>query len=432
MRDYISLNYIYAVGGKKMKHNFLKVAILLSIALLTSTVTAMAFQQNTNKIVPKLDLSNALEINGLANKHLHKSVWTRMADITEGARLDTDFNAKWLAEWWYLNGKVRLVSMNGEQKDLGFFVVVGHQESVEWLALPVEFSNLLHFYGLYFQDDDSPPIISYTDTYVPRSTIEEYVGLRTPYVNFEYNFNDDRVRMYGSGLNGYKLTYIPHDSGLAMKICFRPRMIKTIDQADYPLPFNTYERAYGSLSGTISLEGKKYWIIPSKSEGYFDHMMSRSLNEIWTREFHGWNWLEVTTESYQAILYAIRSLEDGYDQYSFKKLTILDKRTGRIMAEYVGDDVQIMETNWEDWIEDTSYKRPTSVDISTTDGKNIHVEPAMENVFDRRTEHPLLGNIGFVDFMGYQPDGSTIECEAGTIESGSSFSEYLITVPPPQ
>jgi len=425
-------------GEKKMKHNFLKVAILLSIALLTSTVTAMAFQQNTSKIVPKLDLSNAIEINGLANKHLPKSMWTRMADITEGARLDTDFNAKWLAEWWYLNGKVRLVSMNGEQKDLGFFVVVGHIESVEGLALPVEFSdspvefsNLLHFYGLYSQDD-IPPIISYTETYVPRSTIEDYVGLRTPYVDFKYYFDNDKVRMHGSGLNGYKLTYIPHDSGLAMEICFRPRMIKTTDQADYPLPFNTYERAYGSLSGTISLEGKKYRIIPSKSEGYFDHMMPRSLNEIWTREFHGMNWLEVTTENYQAILYAIRSLEDGYDQYSFKKLTILDKRTGRIMAEYFGDDVQIVETNWEDWIEGISYKRPTSVDISTTDGKNIHVEPAMENVFDWRAEHLLLGNIGFVNFMGYQPDGSTIECGAGTVEFGSSFSEYLITVPPPQ
>jgi hypothetical protein len=403
-----------------MKCNFLKVAILLWIALLTTTGTAMAQPELSNSY-------DLIAVDELENEQLAEPIRTIIGDITEGGRLDTDFNTKWLAEWWYLNGKVRLVSMeDNERKDLGFFVAVGHQESAQWLA---PYSHLFHFYALYF-DDDTPPIISYSEAYVPRETVEDHIGLRTPHVDFQYDFYGDTAIMHGSGLGEYRVTYIPHDSDLSIRVFFRPNVIKTIDQADCPLPFNTYERAYGSLRGTISLGGKTYRIVKSKSEGYFDHMMPRSPNEVWTREFHGWNWFEVTTESYQAVLYAIRSLDDGYSKYSYKKLTILDKATGKVLAEYLGDDVQIDEGTLTCWEEDEYYKRPAWVKISTTDGKKIEVKPAIENVFDKRSYHPYLGNFGFVDFMGYDPDGSRIQYEAD-VEYGNSFCEYLITVPPP-
>jgi hypothetical protein len=128
-------------------------------------------------------------------------------------------------------------------------------------------------------------------------------------------------------------------------------------------------------------------------------------------------------------LYATRSLEHGYDGYSFKQLPILDKGTGKVLTEYFSEDIKIAETNWEKWPEDPYYTRPTSVDISTIDGTKIHVDAEIVNVFDARAGHPLLGPIGFVDFMAYQSYYATIQYKGGTVESGSSFFEYLVTVP---
>jgi hypothetical protein len=263
-----------------MKGTFSKVAAFLVIALLVSAGVAKAVQQNNT--------SESLETNVLStpiiNAQLIINPSTKFADTTEGGGLDTHFNANWLAEWWYLNGKVKLLSIDGKQRDLGFFVVVGHQESAKLLALPDKLSQLFHFYGLY-PEDGTLPSFSYTETYIPRSYVGNFIALRTPYVDFKYPSDKDKVRMYGSGAYGYWLNYVPYGSGVAMNLVFYPNVIKTIDQTDYPLSFNTYERAYGRLYGSISLEGKTYWI--TSGEGYFDHMMPRSINEIWTHEFHG-------------------------------------------------------------------------------------------------------------------------------------------------
>jgi hypothetical protein len=409
-----------------MKRTFLKAAVSLVVAVLTTTTMSMASQLSVAQ--PPPDLSpNAMVVNSSVNNQLGTSIWTRIADITEGGRLDTDFNATWLAEWWYLNGKVKLLSMDGKRRDLGFFVVVGHQESAVLLDGA---SQLYHFYGLYFEDGTSP-IFYYTDKFIPRIGIDNnYLGLRTPYVDFKYNFDNDKVRMYGSGVYGYWLNYFANDTGLSMNLFFSPKVIKTIDQADYPVPFNTYERANGSLYGSISLDGKKYWI--TSGEGYFDHMMPRGITGPWTWEFHGWNWFEVTTERYQAVFYGTRSL-DGDDNpqnnvYSFKHLTMLDKRTGEVLAEYFGDEIDIVEENWEDY-KLPYYKRPKLVTILTTDGTKLQVEAKIENVFDGSpapSETPPY--IGFVDFMSHQPDGATIQYK-GNKESGNSFFEYLLTVP---
>jgi hypothetical protein len=317
---------------------------------------------------------------------------------------------------------VRLLSMDGERRDLGFFVVVGHQESAEMLY---GVSQLYHFYGLY--EVGTPPVFYYEENFISRSKIDDYIGFRTPYVDFKYPFYGDDVTMSGSGLQGYQVHYVPVGNDLAMQLFFQPKVIKTIDQADYPVPFNTYERANGSLYGSISLDGKRYWIM--SGEGYFDHMMPRGLTGAWTWEFHGWNWFEVTTDSYQATFYGTRSLEQGYDGYSFKHLTILDKRTGKVLAEYFGDEVSILEVDWKHWEEDDYYKRPKQVTISTTDGTKIQVEAIIENVFDTRPEASEPPPIGFVDFMAHQPDGATIQYKGGTEETGDSFFEYLLTVP---
>jgi len=53
----------------------------------------------------------------------------KIADFTEGGHLETDFDVNFMAEWWYLNGDARLVASDGEKQDIGFFVVMSHQES---------------------------------------------------------------------------------------------------------------------------------------------------------------------------------------------------------------------------------------------------------------------------------------------------------------
>jgi hypothetical protein len=57
------------------------------------------------------------------------STGTQAADFTEGGHLETDFNVNFMTEWWYLNGKATLVSSEGEERDIGFFVTLSHQES---------------------------------------------------------------------------------------------------------------------------------------------------------------------------------------------------------------------------------------------------------------------------------------------------------------
>ncbi len=143
----------------------------------------------------------------------------------------------------------------------------------------------------------------------------------------------------------------------------------------------------------------------------------------WPMSMHGWTWFEVTTKKYQAVAYAVGSLDDGYENYTYKHLTLLNKHNGKVLAEYSDDDITITETYW---IPEGDYnrKRPSVVTFSTSD---LDVTINAENViyFDQSNPDPT-NPIGFVDFMAFQPDGATIQYK-GNIEEGSAFHEYLVS-----
>ena len=336
-------------------------------------------------------------------------------DFTEGGHLETDFGVNFMAEWWYLNGEARLVSSHGEKRDLGFFVVMAHQES-PMIVSPdgTQLSQLLTFYGLYF--DDGTTTFGYNSTYVPRIYLDNYIALHTPYV--DYIYPDGLKRFHGSALPGYNLNYISDD--MNMDLFFQTNIDKTIDQADEPLNFTTYERSYGTLHGSIFLDGKRYTV--THGEGYMDHMIPISnTGGTWPMDMHGWSWFEVTTKKYQAVAYAVRSLYDGYANYSYKHLTLLNKHNGKVLAEYSGNEITISETGW---IIETDYsrKRPSVVAFSTSD---LNVTLNAETVAYYNQSDPANA-MGFVDFMAFQPDGAAIQYNSN-IEEGSAFYEYLVT-----
>ena len=334
------------------------------------------------------------------------------ADFTEGGHLETDFDVNFMAEWWYINGDARLVASDGEKQDIGFFVTMAHQESPLFIQDGTQLSHLLTFYGLYF--DDGTTISDYNEIYVPQTVVGDYIALGTPYV--DYTYPDDLNRFYGSALPGYNLNYRFDD--IVMDLFFQTNIDKTIDQADQPLNFTTYGNSYGTLHGSIILDGKRYTV--TQAEGYMDHMIP--IGDIpWPMSMHGWNWFEVTTKKYQVVAYAVRSLDDGYDNYSYKHLTLLNKHNGKVLAEYSGDDIAITET---DWINETEYnrKRPSVVTFSASD---LNVTLNAENVICLDRSDPI--NVTkFVDFMAFQPDGATIQYK-GNIEEGSAFYEYLVS-----
>jgi hypothetical protein len=318
-----------------------------------------------------------------------------IADFTEGGHLETDFNVTFMAEWWYLNGDARLVASDGEKRDIGFFVVMSHQESPMLAPL----SHLLTSYGIYF--DNGTTTFGYNSTYVPRIYLDKYIALHTPYVDY---------------------TYISDD--MNMDLFFQTNIDKTIDQADEPLNFTTYERSYGTLHGSIFLDGKRYTVTHGK--GYMDHMIPiTNSGGTWPMDMHGWSWTEVTTKNYQAVAYAVRGLGDGYGNYSYKHLTLLNKHNGKILAEYSGDEITITETGW---INETDYnrERPSVVAFSTSDLNvtvNVTVNPETVAYFDQTDP---INATGFVDFMAFQPDGAAIQYN-GNIEEGRAFYEYLVT-----
>jgi len=343
----------------------------------------------------------------------------KIADFTEGGHLETDFGVNFMAEWWYLNGDARLVAPDGEKRDIGFFVIMSHQESPIFIQSGTQLSHLLTSYGIYF-DDGTPPIFNYTETYIPQAIVGKYIALGTPYV--DYTYPDDLKRFYGSALPGYNLNYIFDD--LEMDLFFQTNIDKTIDQADQPLNFTAYEHSYGTLHGSIILDGKKYKI--TQAEGYMDHMIPIGdrplLNCTWPMSMHGWTWFEVTTKKYQAVAYAVRSLDDGNETYTYKHLTLLNKHNGKVLAEYSSDNITITETGWEYESEYNRY-RPSRVTFLTTDSY-LNVTLDAENVvyFNQSKPEP----IGFVDFMAFQPDNATIQYN-GNIEEGSAFYEYLVS-----
>ncbi|MEA3294962.1 MAG: hypothetical protein U9P81_08325 [Euryarchaeota archaeon] len=346
-------------------------------------------------------------------------------DFTEGGHLETDLNVNFLAEWWYLNGNTRLVGPEGKKKDIGFFVCMAHQESPFFkFGGDVQYSHLIVFHGIFF--DDGTTDFHYNETFnVPQTDVSNYIALGTPYVDFKYPGGLNTFK--GSAGPGYKVDYT-HD-GIVMDLFFQPNIVKTIDQADTPLNFTTYGNSYGTLSGSIILDGEKYRI--TQAEAYMDHMIPIGDYYLWPMYMHGWTWFEVTTEKYQAVAYAIRSLEDGYDDYTYKHLTLLNKHNGKIIAEYSGEEITITEPddpdNWYSYEPDYwgIRKRPSNVVFSTQD-LTVKIEPESVVHFDRSNDPEPFGPIGYLDFMCFQPDDAVIQYN-GKIEQGSAFYEYLVS-----
>jgi hypothetical protein len=331
-----------------------------------------------------------------------------IADFTEGGHLETDFDVNFIAEWWYLNGEGTLISSDGEKEDVGFFVVLAYQESPVFRGL----SLMLTFYGIYFGDNTT--VFDPVMTLVPKEDIGQYVALYTPYVYYRYP--DGLKEIHGSALTGYDLKYVSTDTTVDMDLFFQTNIDKTIDQADHPLNFTTYEHSYGTLHGSILLDGKRYNV--THAEGYMDHMIAVS-SGLWISDMHGWSWFEVTTKNYQAVAYAVRGPDDGYDDYSYKHLTLLNKHNGKVLAEYSAEEITITETDWIN--EGVKGKRPSMVVFSTPD---VNVTINAEIVIDSRFS-PIPA-IGLVDFMAFQPDGAAIQYD-GNIEEGSAFYEYSVT-----
>ncbi|ADI74049.1 conserved hypothetical protein [Methanohalobium evestigatum Z-7303] len=349
-------------------------------------------------------------------------------DYTEGGHFEDDFDADMMAEWWYLNGDTKLVGNGGEKKNFSFFVVLAHQEISE---LPQ--SYMLTFNGLYF--DNGTSVFESEDEYIPRNNITNYIAFNTPYV--DYNYPEGTKSLTGNHLGGYHLDY--ETNRVDMDLYFQTNVEKTVDKCDYPLNFTTYERSYGRLHGTITIDGEKYRV--TQANGYMDHMIPN--NNIkpmmdgefsWTTNMHGWSWSEVTTKNYQTIAYAVRGIDDGYDNYSYKHLTLLDKNTGEVLEDYSGDEITIKELNYitepmNELVDYDDRTRPETVKFSTSD-LNITINASQVAVFDYDpklpdgTPTPLPA--GFVDFMSHQPDGAVIEYKGDT-ETGSSFYEYLVS-----
>jgi hypothetical protein len=338
------------------------------------------------------------------------------ADYTEGAHNETDFGASFMSEWWYQNGDMLLVGDDGKEKKLAFFVVLVHQESPSFYdsESKAQLSNMVTFYGLYPYGEDTST--NYTMVFVPRDTIENYIGFNVPYLDFTYP--EGLRKFYGSASKGYQLDYT-YDN-MQLNLFFKPLVEKTIDTATEPVNFTTYEYAYGKLRGNVVLDGKKYAV--TQADGYFDHMIPYTVDQpVWEWELHGWSWSELTTDSYQTIFYGIRG-PDGSD-YTYKHLTLIDKRTGKVIAEYSGDEVSISEGDWvEAEVKGRYVERPASLQISAPDlDVSINAESVIQ--LDRSSQEQP---VGFVDFMSFQPDEATIEY-SGDLEQGSAFYEYMIS-----
>ncbi len=342
------------------------------------------------------------------------------SDWEEGGHYDTDYGANFMSEWWYQNGDMRLVSEDGEKRKLAFFIVVTHQESPTLFVDPssgTKLSNMATFYGLYPYGE--PVAHNFTQIFIPRLDIENYIGFHLPYL--DYTFPEGSRKIYGSSSEGYCLDYI-YDN-LHLDLVFKPRVGDTVDSAVEPVNFTTYERAYGKLEGTVVLDGKEYTV--TQADGYFDHMIPYTTTlPVWEMEMHGWSWSELTTDNYQTILYAVRGPEDGYDTYTYRHLTLIDKNTGKVIAEYSGDEVSINETGWVYLeVKDVLVKRPGALEV-TAPGLRINVEAQSVVQFDAAS-YPE-DRVGFIDFMAFQPCTASIDYE-GDIEHGSAFYEYMIT-----
>lgn len=345
---------------------------------------------------------------------------TAVSDNTEGGHYDTDFNSGFMSEWWYQNGDMRLIGEDGEKKNVAFFAVMAHQESPTIFndASGTQYSEFATFYGLYPYGETAAH--DYTKKRVPRAEIGNYIKFHVPYLDFIYP--DNYGRFSGSSSKGYNLDYA-YD-GVQFNVLFKPGVGKTIDRAVEPVNFITYESAYGKLEGTIVLNGKKYQI--TQADGYFDHMIPYATDQpVWGMEMHGWSWSEVTTDKYQTIFYGVRGIDDGYSDYTYKHMTLLNKNTGEIIAEYSGDAVSIDE---EDktivTVKDRNVQRPAQIKISAPD---VEISINAQSVVQLdKSSLPEGEPAGFVDFMAFQPENATVNYK-DNLEQGSAFYEYMVT-----
>lgn len=364
----------------------------------------------------------------LSRYSIHAAVWVLMIlgsyvpltnahnrlssnDLTEGGHLETDTGAPFLAEWWYLNGKLELEAEDGEQRSVGWFAVMGHQESPSITDGNIQLSQMLKFSALYNEDGTSH--FSQTSTFVPRSVVQNFIGIHSPYLMFHYP--NSPWTFFGAASTGYTINDTLDD--IDVTIFFKPRVVKTVEKTDAPLSFTTYEYGNGIIGGTITINGKEFLV--KRGNAYFDHMIPTAKGP-WPMEMNGWSWAEVTTRRYQAIIYAIRSLADGFSRYSYKHLTFINRRTGRVEAEFYGDDVEIIE---DDWTPETSFgvSRPATVVYRAGD---FEVSVHADNVATFDATSPDM--VGFVDFMAFQRWGATITRNHRTF-SGNAFYEYLVS-----
>jgi hypothetical protein len=334
-------------------------------------------------------------------------------DLTEGGNLESDTGANFLAEWWYLNGHLQLEAEDGEKRAVGWFAVMGHQESpLINDGMGNQLSHMLKFSALY--DEDGTNHFVYNETFIPRSFLEYAIGIHKPYL--AYHFPMTSSTFFGAASTGY--TVNDQLNGINFTMFFKPGVEKTVDQSEAPLNFTTYEYGNGKIGGTITLDGKQFFV--KKGNAYFDHMIPTSPDTPWPTKMNGWSWAEITTHKYQAVIYAIRSLEDGFDAYSYKHLTIINQDTGEVEAEFSDDDVEIIES---DWVEEPAFGvyRPQSVTYRAGNYEvSVHADQKVN--FDRTSQE----HIGFVDFMAYQPQGAAIK-HGNKTHHGNAFYEYLVS-----
>jgi len=334
------------------------------------------------------------------------------ADRTEGGQMDTDFGVLQMAEWWYFNGDLELSGRDGQRR-LSVLLAGSHMESRLYQVGGVPASYLNRFRGLYFEDGTTRFDFKYT--FVPRATIADFVALGTPYLRFRYP--DQAAQLAGSARAGYRLRYDTPD--VQMDLRFSPTADKTLEQAGAPLRFTTHVYARGRIHGTVTVDGRTY---RARGAGYFDHMIPLgSDRRFWAQTMHGWSWSEVTTPDYQAVIYAVRSLEQGYAGYTYKHLTLLDRCTGRVIAEYSGDDVAVIES---DWVEEPAQRRRRPLTTVYAAG-DVRVTVRGEQTIRFDTADPATLT-GFVDFMSHEWETSTIERGSQT-QGGDGFFEYLVT-----
>ena len=106
--------------------------------------------------------------------------------------------------------------------------------------------EVITFYGLYPYGEATSD--NYTMYFVERDEIENYIGFHVPYLDFTYP--EGLRKFYGSALEGYQLDYA-YDN-MQLNLFFMPAAEKTIDHAEEPVNFTTYEYAYAYF---VSLRG---------------------------------------------------------------------------------------------------------------------------------------------------------------------------------